>query len=79
VELTARINQVTSKHLAEVRQQYEQGLIKVSDMLDMVAEADKAEVQYLQGRFQYQTSIAVLINVMGKTQIVFEESMNESR
>jgi hypothetical protein len=42
-------------------------------MLDMVAEADKAEVQYLQARFQYQTSIAMLTNVMGKTQIVFEE------
>jgi outer membrane protein TolC len=79
VELAAQINHVTSKHLAEVRQQYEQGLIQVSDMLDMVAEADKAEVQYLQGRFQYQTSIAVLTNVTGKTQIVFEESTNESR
>ncbi len=79
VELAAQINQVASKHLAEVRQQYEQGLIQVSDMLDMVAEADKAEVQYLQTRFQYQTSIAVLINVTGKTQIVFEESTNEIR
>ena len=73
VELAAQINQVASKHLAEVKQQYEQGLIHASDMLDMVAEADKAEVQYLQARFQYQTSIAMLTNVMGKTQIVFEE------
>jgi len=73
VELAAQINQVASKHLAEVKQQYEQGLIHASDMLDMVAEADKAEVQYLQARFQYQTSIAILTNVMGKTRVVFEE------
>ncbi len=76
VELAEQINQVASRHLAEVRQQYEQGLVQASDMLDMVAEADRAEIQFLQSRFQYQTSIAVLTNVMGKTQIVFEEPAN---
>ena len=79
VELAGQINQVASKHLAEVRQQYEQGLIQASDMLDMVAEADRAEIQYLQSRFQYQTSIAVLTNVLGKTRIVFEEPTDESK
>jgi outer membrane protein TolC len=79
VELAGQINRVASKHLAEVREQYAHGLIQASDMLDMVAEADKAEIQYLQSRFRYQTSIAVLNNVMGKTQIVFEEPMNESK
>ncbi len=79
MELAGQINQVASKHLAEVRQQYEQGLIQASDMLDMVAEADKAKIQYLQSRFQYQTSIAVLTNVMGKTQVVFEEPANGNK
>lgn len=79
VELARQINQVASKHLAEVREQYEQGLIQASDMLNMVSEADRAEIQYLQSRFQYQTSIAVLNNVMGKTRIVFEEPTNESK
>jgi len=73
MELARGMNEVASKRLAEVRQQYEQGLIQASDMLDMVAVADEAEVRYLQARFQYQTSIAVLINVTGKTRIVFEE------
>jgi len=73
IELARRISEVTSKRLAEVKQQYEQGLIQASDMLAMTAEADESEIRYLQARFQYQTGIAVLTNVMGKTQIVFEE------
>jgi outer membrane protein TolC len=79
MELARGMNTVASKRLAEVKQQYEQGLIQVSDMLDMVAGAYEAEIRYLQARFQYQMSIAVLINVTGKTRIVFEESTNESR
>lgn len=73
MELARRMNEVTSKHLAEVKQQYEQGLIQASDMLATAAEADEAEIRYLHARFQYQTSIAVLTNVVGKTQTVFEE------
>lgn len=73
MELARRMNEVTSKHLAEVRQQYEQGLIQASDMLATTAESDEAEIRYLQARFQYQTSIALLTNVTGKTRIVFEE------
>jgi outer membrane protein TolC len=79
VELAEQMNQVASKHLAEVQQQYKQGLVQASDMLDMVAEADGAEIQYLQSRIRYQTSIAVLTNVMGKTQIVFEEPSNDRK
>jgi outer membrane protein TolC len=79
MELTRKMNEVASMRLAEVKQQYEQGLIQASDMLVAAAEADEAEIRYLQTRFQYQTSISVLTNVMGKTQTVFEESTNESR
>ncbi|MBN2180597.1 MAG: TolC family protein [Sedimentisphaerales bacterium] len=71
MELARRINQVSSKHLAEIKQQYEQGLVQAGEMLKVTAEANNTEIQYLQSRFQYQSSIAVLANVMGETQVVF--------
>jgi outer membrane protein TolC len=79
VELAYQIKLATEEHLAEVKQQYEQGLIQASDMLAITAEADNTEVQYLQAQFQYQTGIAVLNNVIGNTQTVFEESTNENK
>jgi outer membrane protein TolC len=77
MELTKEVYNVAVKHLEEVKHQYEQGLVQASDMLTVAAEADKAKIQYLQARFQYQTSIAMLLNVMGKTKTDFEEPMNE--
>ena len=79
IELARQIHRTTAGHLAEVQQQYEQGLIQASDMLAMTAEADQAEIQYLLARFQNQTSIAMLTNVMGKTQTVFQESTHEAK
>lgn len=77
MKLAKAINEVAAEHLSEVKQQYEQGLVQASDMLLMIAETDKAQIQYLQARLQYQTSIAVLINVMGKTDTSVEEQNNE--
>ncbi len=79
VKLTAELNNVAAGHLAEVKQQYHQGLVQTSNMLRMIAEADEAQINYLQAQLQYQMSVAVLINVMGKTQISFEESVNETK
>jgi len=73
VELAYQVKLTAAEHLMEVKQQYEQGLIQASDMLAMAAESDRAEIQYLQAQFQYQTGIAVLNNVIGNTQIIFEE------
>jgi len=79
MKLARTLNNVAVEHLAEVKQQYQQGLVQTSDMLAMIAEADAAQINYLQAQLQYQMSIAVLINVMGKTQISFEESADEAK
>jgi outer membrane protein TolC len=65
--------------VAEFRQQQAQGLVSSSDLLDMVAEADRAGMQRIQAQYQYQTSVAVLMNVMGRTQTHFEESTHEAK
>ena len=79
MKLAKAFNDVAAEHLSEVIQKYEQGLVQASDMLAMIAEADKAQIQYLQAQLQYQTSIAVLINVMGKTQTSFKESSDGAK
>ncbi|MBN1973537.1 MAG: TolC family protein [Sedimentisphaerales bacterium] len=79
VELTEQIEKTSAIHLAEIKKQYEQGLIQTSDMLMMTAEAQNAEVQSLQARFQYQTCIAMLNNVMGHTKTKFEDSNNDTK
>ncbi len=79
IELAYQVKLTTAEHLKEVKQQYEQGLVQVSDMLAMASESDRAEIQYLQAQFQYQIGIAVLNNVIGNTKTVFEESTNENK
>jgi outer membrane protein TolC len=79
VTLTDLAGNVVEKHVAEFRQQQAQGLVSSSDLLDMVAEADRAGMQRIQAQYQYQTSVAVLMNVMGRTQTHFEESTHEAK
>lgn len=79
VELTGQIEKTTAMRLSEIRKQYEEGLVQTSDMLMMTAEAQNAEVQNLQSRFQYQTCIAMLINITGKTKTNFEVSENDAK
>ncbi len=79
VKLTEQIEKASAMHMSEIQKQYKQGLIQTSDMLTMTAEAQNAEVQSLQARFQYQTCIAILNNVMGNTKTVFEDSANDTK
>lgn len=79
VQLADQIEKASAMHLLEIQNQYKQGLIQTSDMLTMTAEAQNAEVQSLQARFQYQTCIAILNNVMGRTKTVFEDSTNDAK
>jgi outer membrane protein TolC len=79
VKLAESLNNIATEHLAEVKEKYQQGLVQTSDMLAMIAEADEAKINHLQAQLQYQMSIAVLINVMGKTQINFEDCVDEAK
>ena len=79
VKLAQQIEKASTMHLSEMQKQFKQGLIQTSDMLTMMAEAQNAEVQSLQARFQYQTCIAMLNNVMGNTKTIFKESTNDTK
>lgn len=72
-ELAQQVYAVTAKRLAETEQKWREGLVNSSELLDLRAERDKARVQAINARFQYQVSTATLLNVMGKTKIDYEE------
>lgn len=70
---------VASAKLAEARQQWHEGLINASVLLDLLAQRDNAHVQAITAGYQYQVSTATLWNVMGKTKIDFEESQHDDQ
>ena len=65
---------VATQRSAETEQQWQEGLIDASDLLDVVAQRDKARAQTAAARFQYQVATATLLNVMGRTKLDYEES-----
>jgi outer membrane protein TolC len=61
----------------QVYQQWREGLVDASEMLSVLAEKDQAQMLRINTKFQRQVAIATLLNAMGKTEIDFEESINE--
>jgi len=78
-ELAQQVYDVTAKRLAETEQKWREGLVNSSELLDLRAECDKARVQAINARFQYQVSTATLLNVMGKTKIDYEEPSHDGQ
>lgn len=68
----------SSRHLAEVKEKWREGLVQSSDMLDVLAEKDNAQMELANSRFQLQVAIATLYNVMGITDTDYEESKYEN-
>lgn len=64
---------VASARLAEARQQQREGLVNNSELLDLLAQRDGAQMQAINAGYQYQVSRATLRNVIGRTKIDFEE------
>ena len=64
---------VASARWAEARQQQGEGLVNTSELLDLLAQRDSAQMQAINAGHQYQVSRATLRNVIGKTKIDFEE------
>ena len=56
-----------SIHLVQVEEKWHEGLIDSSNMLNVFAERDTAQMNLMNSRFQQQVSIATLYNVMGIT------------
>jgi len=63
---------VASDKLAEVRQQWQEGLISAPALLDLLAQRDGAQMQAINAGYRYQVATATLWNVMGKTKTDFE-------
>jgi len=63
---------VASAKLAEVRQQWQEGLISAPALLDLLAQRDGAQMQAINAGYRYQVATATLWNVMGKTKTDFE-------
>jgi outer membrane protein TolC len=69
---------VSADQLRDVKQKHAQGLIQPSDLLTRVAEDYQTRTQQLLAQAQVQTSVAMLLNVMGKTQTEFKEFSNDA-
>ena len=72
--LARDLQAVAQARMAQVQEQHAQGLVMTSALIQQRAQVAEAQLQLLQADFYTQTSIALLFNVMGKTQTHFEES-----
>jgi outer membrane protein TolC len=64
-------------HYDQVYQQWQEGLVDASDLLSVVAEKDLAQMVRINSQFQVQVAIATLVNVMGQTEIDYEEAQHD--
>ena len=68
---------VAEARLAEVRRRWDEGLIDASELLDLLAQRDSAQMQVVNVGYQYEVSTATLLNVMGKTRIDYGETQHD--
>jgi len=70
---------VATKRSVETQQRWHEGLVSYSDMAEVLAATDKARMQAISARFQYQVSIATLLNAMGRTKTDYEETGHDGQ
>jgi outer membrane protein TolC len=70
---------VASRRFVETEQQWREGLVGSSELLDVAARRDSARAQATAARFQYQVATATLWNVMGKTRLDYEEPHHDGQ
>ena len=75
--LAEKFQGVASKRFTEIEEKWREGLVSSSEMLNVTAERDSAQMQVMAARFQHQISIATLINSMGKADTSVEEQNND--
>ncbi|MBN2593399.1 MAG: TolC family protein [Sedimentisphaerales bacterium] len=66
-------------HYDQVYQQWQEGLVDVSDLLSVVAERDLAQMVIINSQFQVQVSIATLLNTIGQTETQYEEAQHDGQ
>jgi outer membrane protein TolC len=62
-----------SKHFDETNEKWKEGLVQSSEMLNVLAEKDNAQMELMNSNFQLQVCIATLHNLMGTTDTQSEE------
>ncbi len=77
MKLAVKNFQAASQHWDEVKNNWNEGLVNSSEMLQVTAEKDQALMQAENTRFQYQVSIATLLNVIGRTNTEIKGTENE--
>ncbi|MGA1825596.1 MAG: TolC family protein [bacterium] len=65
LELATSSCEVASERLSQIEAKSLEGLLKLSEMLNAVADRDCAQMNVIKARFQQQVSIASLLHVMG--------------
>ena len=66
-------------HYDQVYEQWQEGLVDASGLLSVVAEKDLAQMANINSQFQVQVAIATLVNVMGQTEIDYEEAQHDGQ
>jgi len=72
-------DKAASAHYDQVYQQWQEGLVDASGLLSVVAEKDLAQMVRINSQFQVQVAIATLVNVMGQTEIDYEEAQHDGQ
>jgi len=66
-------------HYDQVYEQWQEGLVDASGLLSVVAEKDLAQMAKINSQFQVQVALATLVNVMGQTEIDYEEAQHDGQ
>jgi len=72
-------NKAANAHYDQVYEQWQEGLVDASGLLSVVAEKDLAQMVRINSRFQVQVALATLMNVMGQTEIDYEEAQHDGQ
>jgi outer membrane protein TolC len=72
-QLAQKSFDAASRHFDEVNEKWKEDLVQSSEMLNVLAEKDNAQMELMVSNFNLQVSIATLQNVMGITEIPNKE------
>lgn len=72
-------NKAAGAHYDQVYQQWQEGLVDASGLLSVLAEKDLAQMAKINSQFQAQVALATLVNVIGQTEIDYEEAQHDGQ
>ena len=72
-------NKAAIAHYDQVYEQWREGLVDASGLLSVLAEKDLAQMAIINSQFQVQVALATLVNVIGQTEIEYEEAQHDGQ